>query len=81
MKNPARDIPLGMLISILIVSVTYMAVAFSAIGMAEDPSQLSEAALIELVTPWGIFAVLMITLGAIASTSSAINATLLGSSR
>ncbi|MHA2504021.1 MAG: amino acid permease [Candidatus Kariarchaeaceae archaeon] len=81
MKNPGRDIPLGMLISIIVVSLTYMGVAFAAIGMADDPSNLSEAALIELVTPWGWFAVLLITLGAVASTSSAINATLLGSSR
>ncbi|MDH5646347.1 MAG: amino acid permease, partial [Candidatus Heimdallarchaeota archaeon] len=81
MKNPNRDVKLGMYISVIVVALTYMAVAYVAIGMSEDPSKLDEAALIESVRSWGAIAVLLITMGAIASTSSAINATLLGSSR
>ena len=79
MKNPARDVRIGMYISVIVVMITYMSVAWVTIGLVKG--EISEAALIQAVEFLGPWAVLLITLGAIASTTSAINATLLGSSR
>lgn len=79
LKNPARDVRLGMYISVVVVCITYLAVAFVAIAMIEG--EIDETALIQAVKFLGPVAVTLITLGAVASTTSAINATLLGSSR
>ncbi|MHA2098867.1 MAG: amino acid permease [Candidatus Kariarchaeaceae archaeon] len=81
MKNPARDVKIGMYISVITVTLTYMIVTFATFSLVEDPDNISEAALIQAVEFVGPWAVLLVTLGAAASTTSAINATLLGSSR
>lgn len=79
MQRPEKDIRRGMYLSIGIVALTYIAVATVAIGLVSG--EVSDAALIDAVAFLGVFGVILITAGAIASTSSAINATLLGSSR
>ncbi|MFW9929867.1 MAG: universal stress protein [Candidatus Thorarchaeota archaeon] len=79
LKNPSRDVKIGMYVSVIVVCFTYMAVSFVAIGLVKGV--ITEAALIQAVEFLGPIAVTLITLGAIASTTSAINATLLGSSR
>ena len=79
LKDPSRVVPISMYISVITVTLTYMAVAFVAIGLIDG--EIDETALIQAVEFLGPVAVTLITLGAIASTSSAINATLLGSSR
>ncbi|MHA2365796.1 MAG: amino acid permease [Candidatus Hodarchaeales archaeon] len=79
LKNPTRDVRIGMYISVVTVCITYMAVTFVTIGLVDG--EIDEAALIQAVRFLGPIAVTLITLGAIASTTSAINATLLGSSR
>ncbi len=81
MKNPARDVKLGMYISVITVTITYMVVTVATFSLVDDPHNIDEAALIQAVEFIGPWAILLITLGAVASTTSAINATLLGSSR
>jgi nucleotide-binding universal stress UspA family protein len=58
-----------------------MVVTFATFSLVKDPNNIDEAALIQAVEFLGEWAVLLIVLGAAASTTSAINATLLGSSR
>lgn len=79
LKDPTRIVPIGMYVSVVVVTITYMAVSFVAIGLIDG--EITETALIQAVEFLGPVAVTLITLGAIASTTSAINATLLGSSR
>jgi amino acid transporter/nucleotide-binding universal stress UspA family protein len=79
LKDPSRIVPFGMYASVIIVTLTYMSVTFVAIGLIDG--EITETALIQAVEFLGPVAVTLITLGAIASTTSAINATLLGSSR
>ena len=79
MKNPARDVKIGMYISVITVMITYIGVTFVTIGMVDGT--IDEAALIQAVDFMGPIAVTLITLAAITSTTSAINATLLGTSR
>ncbi len=81
MKNPAKDVKLGMYISVITVTITYIIVTIATFSLVKDPHNIDEAALIQAVEFVGPWAVLLVTLGAVASTSSAINATLLGSSR
>lgn len=81
MKNPARDVKIGMYISVVTVTITYVLVTMATFSLVEDPNNIDEAALIDAVKFLGPWAILLITLGAAASTTSAINATLLGSSR
>ncbi|MCH8908286.1 MAG: amino acid permease [Candidatus Heimdallarchaeota archaeon] len=89
LKNPARDVKIGMYISVIVVTITYMVVTvatFSLIdydntSLAGNELEIDEAALIDAVRFIGPWAVILVTLGAAASTTSAINATLLGSSR
>jgi amino acid transporter/nucleotide-binding universal stress UspA family protein len=81
MKNPARDVKIGMYISVITVAVTYCVVTIATFSLVDKDEVIDEAALIQAVEFLGPWAVLLITLGAAASTTSAINATLLGSSR
>ncbi|MFV2013861.1 MAG: amino acid permease [Candidatus Heimdallarchaeota archaeon] len=81
MKYPARDVKRAMNISVITVTITYMLVTFATFSLVEDTNNIDEAALIQAVEFLGPLAVLLVTLGAAASTTSAINATLLGSSR
>ena len=79
LKNPSKIVPIAMYVSVIVVALTYMAVTFVSIGLIDGP--IDETALIQAVKFLGPIAVTLITLAAIASTSSAINATILGSSR
>ena len=79
LKNPSKIVPIAMYVSVIVVAATYMAVTFVSIGLINGP--IDETALIQAVQFLGPIAVTLITLAAIASTSSAINATILGSSR
>jgi len=81
MKNPARDVKIGMYISVITVTITYMVVTIATFSLVKSTADITETALIEAVTFLGTWAILLVTLGAAASTTSAINATLLGSSR
>lgn len=81
LKNPARDVRIGMYISIVVVTFIYIVVTMATFSLVDDPHSITEAALIDAVRFVGQWAVLLVTLGAAASTTSAINATLLGSSR
>jgi amino acid transporter len=81
MKNPARDVKIGMYISVITVTITYCVVTIATFSLVDKDEVIDEAALIQAVEFLGPWAVLLITLGAAASTTSAINATLLGSSR
>jgi hypothetical protein len=79
LKNPTKIVPVAMYVSVVLVAFTYMAVTFVAIGLIDG--EITETALIQAVQFLGPVAVTLVTLGAIASTTSAINATILGSSR
>ncbi|RMG34809.1 MAG: amino acid transporter [Methanobacteriota archaeon] len=81
LKNPARDVKIGMIISIVVVTFTYCAVTIATFSLVENPHHITEDALIEAVKFMGDWAVALVAFGAAASTTSAINATLLGSSR
>lgn len=81
MKNPAKDVKTGMYLSVIIVTLTYVIVTIATFSLVDNPHAIDEAALIQAVEFVGPWAVLLVTLGAAASTTSAINATLLGSSR
>ena len=81
LKNPARDVKIGMIISIVVVTFTYCAVTIATFSLVDDPHHITEDALIEAVKFMGDWAVALVAFGAAASTTSAINATLLGSSR
>ena len=82
--NPARTLPRAYYLSLLITIVLYMAVAVVVVGLlsigeiikAEDFA-LAEAARVV----WGSIGFNLIVIAALASTASAINATLFGTSR
>ncbi|MBY9001409.1 MAG: amino acid permease [Candidatus Heimdallarchaeota archaeon] len=85
MKNPERDLKLGMYISIIVVLILYVSVAVITVGVLGHDDSLQDIGEVILthsasrflgVTGAGIMAV-----AAIISAASAINATLLGSSR
>ncbi len=84
MKNPGRDLPRGIFISILITIVIYIAVSFVAVGNL-TPDKLikyKEYALAVAARPFlGQAGFVLIGLGALLSTASAINATLFGTAR
>ncbi len=89
-KNPVRNIPRAIFLSIGVVVVVYLAVAFVAIGALQQDSGLpnwmymgenGERAMIETaraIMPYGAF---IMVLGGLASTTSALNATIFSSSR
>lgn len=81
MKNPGRDVKIGMYISVLTVTFTYAITTFATFVLIDQDANISETALLSAMESFGVFFVLMVALGAAASTTSAINATLLGSSR
>ncbi len=82
LKNPTRDVKLGMIISVILVTITYVLVTLATFSLL-DPhkTKINEAALLQAVEFLGYWAVILVAAGAAASTTSAINATLLGSSR
>jgi amino acid transporter len=81
MENPERDVPRAIYISLLIVMFIYVGVAVVAIGNLPLPELLKarEYALAEAAKPFlGHLGFVLISIGALISTSSAINATLYG---
>jgi len=84
MENPRRDLPLGIGISIIVTIVIYVLVSFVAVGnlSASEITQYKESALAVAAKPFlGHAGFVLIALGALLSTASAINATLFGTAR
>lgn len=80
-ENPEKTVPKAIYISIAIVSFVYVSVALTAIGNlgVEGLIKAKEYALAEASKPFlGEFGFVLVSLGALFSTSSAINATLYG---
>lgn len=89
-KNPMRNLPRATFISIFVVVIIYMLVAFVAIGAIDAPAGMrtyeflgerGEVAIVEAagqVMPYGA---LILLISAVASTMSALNATTYSSSR
>lgn len=84
MKDATRDLPRGVMISIIITIAIYILVAIVAVGNL-TPAQIARAkeyALAEAARPFlGQAGFTLIGLGALLSTASAINATLFGTAR
>jgi amino acid transporter len=84
MENPARDLGRGMLISIIVTIVIYILVSLVAVGnlSPDEISRYKEYALAVAAKPFlGKSGFILIGLGALLSTASAINATLFGTAR
>ncbi len=84
MKNPKRDLGRGIMISILAALTIYILVAFVAVGnlTADQVSEHGEYALAVAAQPFlGRGGFILISLAALLSTASAINATLFGTAR
>ncbi len=84
MKNPDRNLPKSITISILITIFIYLLVSFVAVGnlTPDKIAEYKEYALAEAAKPFlGKTGFVLISLGAILSTASAINATLFGTAR
>jgi len=84
MENPARDLGRGILISIILAMAIYILVSLVAVGnlLPDEISRYKEYALAVAARPFlGQPGFLLIGLGALLSTASAINATLFGTAR
>jgi uncharacterized protein len=84
MRNPERNLPRGIYLSVVITMVVYVLVALVAVGnlTATQIQTKGEYALAVAAQPvLGRFGFLLIGLGALLSTASAINATLFGTAR
>ena len=80
-ENPQKNVPKAIYISIIIVTFVYVSVAVVAVGNlgAEGLIKAKEYALAEAAKPFlGEFGFTLVAIGALFSTSSAINATLYG---
>ena len=89
-KNPSRNIPRAIFGAIIIVIILYLGVAFVTIGAIQQDSGLpnwaylgntGERALIESARALMPYGALVMILGGLASTMSALNATIYSSSR
>jgi len=83
-KNPRRDLPLAILISLAIVTVVYVAVALAALGaLPWQQFEGSEATLAKIVTDvtGGSWASTILSLGAIISIASVVLTVLYGQTR
>ncbi|MFQ5577278.1 MAG: amino acid permease [Anaerolineae bacterium] len=89
-KNPIRNLPRAIFISIAIVVVFYLMVAFVSVGAVQQDSGLpnwiylgqnGERAMIETARAIMPYGALIMILGGLASTTSALNATIFSSSR
>jgi amino acid transporter len=81
MKNPKKNVPLAIFISIAIVMFVYVAVSFVAIGNLSigELIKAQDNALAVAAKPFlGSFGFILISIGALFSISSALNATLYG---
>ncbi len=84
MKDPQRDLPLAIMLSIFICIVIYILVSLVAVGnlLPAEIIKYKEYALAVAAKPFlGHAGFVLISLGAILSTASAINATLFGTAR
>jgi len=84
MENPARDLGRGILISIIVTIVIYILVSLVAVGKLspDEISRYKEYDLAVAAKPFlGKSGFILIGLGALLSTASAINATLFGTAR
>jgi uncharacterized protein len=84
MENPHRDLGRGILISIVITVAIYILVSLVAVGnlLPQEISRYKEYALAAAARPFlGKSGFILIGLGALLSTASAINATLFGTAR
>ena len=80
-KNPERNVPLGIYLSIIIVMFIYVSIALVTIGNLPLPEiiKAQENALAVAARPFlGNFGFALVTIGALFSISSALNATLYG---
>ena len=80
-KNPKKNVPLGIYLSIIIVMFIYVSIALVTIGNLPLPEiiKAQENALAVAARPFlGNFGFALITIGALFSISSALNATLYG---
>ncbi len=80
-ENPERNVPLAIYISLLVVSLIYVAIAIVALGNLGVVKlvKAEEYALAEAAKPFlGQAGFVLVALGALFSTASAINATLYG---
>ncbi len=89
-KNPGRNVPLAIFISIIVVVFIYLLVGFVSIGALVQNTGLpnwvylgekGERAMIETARAIMPYGALIIILGGLASTTSAMNATIYSSSR
>lgn len=89
-KNPKRNLPLATFISIGVVVLTYILVAFVAIGAITPPAglqtyqflgQKGEVAIVEAAAQIMPFGAIIVLISAVASTMSALIATTYSSSR
>ena len=85
MKNPERDLKLGMFISIIVVLILYISVAVVTVGVLGHDDSLKDIGEVILTHSasrfLGVAGAGIMAFAAIISAASAINATLLGSSR
>ncbi len=84
MKNPERDLPVGMFLSIIIVLILYVSVAIVTIAVlgTQGVGEFKEVILSVSASKFlGNAGIGIMVFAAIVSAASAINATLLGSSR
>ncbi|WP_321366297.1 APC family permease [uncultured Desulfuromusa sp.] len=84
MKNPQRDLPRAIMFSILLTIVIYILVSLVAVGnlLPDQIVKYKESALAVAAKPFlGHAGFVLIGLGALLSTASAINATLFGTAR
>ncbi len=80
-ENPKKNVPLAIYISLAVVTLVYVSVAFVALGNLgpEGLIKAKEYALAEAAKPFiGEIGFTLVAIGALFSTSSAINATLYG---
>lgn len=81
LENPQKNVPRAIIISIIIVSIIYVSVALAAVGnlSVADLIKYQDNALAIAARPFlGNFGFLLISIGALFSISSALNATLYG---
>ncbi|MHA2255384.1 MAG: APC family permease [Candidatus Heimdallarchaeaceae archaeon] len=85
MKNPKKDLPIGMYFSIIVVLIIYVSVAIVTVGVLGWSSGLESDGEVILTLSASVFlgsaGKWIMAIAAIVSAASAINATLLGSSR
>ena len=88
-KNPKKNIPMAVFLSLLIVIPIYLLVAFTALGSVQSGSltpwdylaQQKELALVEVARHFFFGGSVVILFGGLISTMSALNATIYSSSR